>query len=39
MALVCATAAIAFGIYPEPLFEVARDAGAALTSWSERHAP
>ena len=32
MAVVCATATIVFGIYPEPLFDVARDAGAALTS-------
>ena len=29
MAVVCATATIVFGIYPEPLFDVARDAGAA----------
>ena len=32
VAVVCATATIVFGIYPEPLFDVARDAGAALTS-------
>ncbi len=32
VALVCAAATIAFGIYPEPLFELARDAGAALGS-------
>ncbi len=32
VALVCAAATIAFGIYPDPLFELARDAGAALGS-------
>jgi NADH-quinone oxidoreductase subunit N len=32
VALVCAAATIFFGIYPEPLFNVARDAGNALTS-------
>ena len=32
VAVVCATATIAFGIYPEPLFNVAEDAGRALTS-------
>ncbi len=32
VAVVCAVATIVLGIYPEPLFEVARDAGAALTS-------
>jgi NADH-quinone oxidoreductase subunit N len=30
VAVVCAVATVAFGIYPEPLFDVARDAGAAL---------
>ena len=30
VAVVCALATIAFGVYPEPLFDVARDAGAAL---------
>jgi NADH-quinone oxidoreductase subunit N len=32
VAVVCALATIVFGVYPEPLFEVARDAGDALTS-------
>jgi NADH-quinone oxidoreductase subunit N len=32
VAVVCAVATIVLGIYPEPLFDVARDAGAALTS-------
>jgi NADH-quinone oxidoreductase subunit N len=32
VAVVCAAATIAMGIYPGPLFDVARDAGAALTS-------
>jgi len=32
VAVVCALATIVFGIYPDPLFDVARDAGAALTS-------
>jgi NADH-quinone oxidoreductase subunit N len=32
VALVCAAATIVFGVYPEPLFNVARDAGAAFTS-------
>ena len=31
VALVCAAATVAFGIYPSPLFDVARDAGAALS--------
>ena len=31
VAVVCAAATIAMGIYPEPLFDVARDAGAALS--------
>jgi NADH-quinone oxidoreductase subunit N len=30
VAVVCAVATVALGIYPEPLFDVARDAGAAL---------
>jgi NADH-quinone oxidoreductase subunit N len=30
--VVCALATIVFGIYPEPLFDLARDAGAALTN-------
>ena len=32
VAIVCAVAAVALGIYPDPLFDVARDAGAAITS-------
>jgi NADH-quinone oxidoreductase subunit N len=32
VAVVCAVATVVFGIYPDPLLEVARDAGAALTS-------
>jgi hypothetical protein len=32
VALVCAAATIFFGVYPEPLFSLARDAGSALTS-------
>jgi NADH-quinone oxidoreductase subunit N len=32
VAVVCAVATIAIGIYPEPLFNVARDAGNALQS-------
>jgi NADH-quinone oxidoreductase subunit N len=32
VAVVCAIATIVFGIYPEPLFEVARDASDALIS-------
>jgi NADH-quinone oxidoreductase subunit N len=32
VAVVCAAATIAIGIYPEPLFNVAEDAGRALTS-------
>jgi NADH-quinone oxidoreductase subunit N len=32
VAVVCAVATIVFGIYPDPLLDVARDAGAALTS-------
>jgi len=30
--VVCALATVAFGIYPEPLFDLARDAGAAIAS-------
>ena len=30
VAVVCAAATIAMGLYPGPLFDVARDAGAAL---------
>ena len=32
VALVCAIVTVAFGIYPEPLLDVAKDAGAALSS-------
>ena len=32
VAVVCAAATIAFGIYPEPLLNVARDAGDAIKS-------
>jgi NADH-quinone oxidoreductase subunit N len=32
VAVVCAAATIALGIYPEPLFNVARDAAASLTN-------
>ncbi len=32
VALVCATLTVALGLYPEPLFNLAKDAGAALTS-------
>ena len=32
VAVVCAVATVAIGIYPEPLFNVAKDAGRALTS-------
>jgi NADH-quinone oxidoreductase subunit N len=32
VAVVCAIVTIAFGVYPEPLMDVARDAGAAFTS-------
>jgi len=31
LAVVCAIATVALGIYPDPLFDVAKDAGAALT--------
>jgi len=32
VAIVCAVATVAFGIYPDPLFDLARDAGAAIAS-------
>jgi NADH-quinone oxidoreductase subunit N len=32
VAVVCALATIFLGVYPEPVFDIARDAGAALTS-------
>jgi NADH-quinone oxidoreductase subunit N len=32
VAVVCAAATLFFGIYPDPLFDVARDAGGALSS-------
>ena len=32
VAVLCAVVTVAFGIYPEPLFDVARDAGDALRS-------
>jgi NADH-quinone oxidoreductase subunit N len=32
VAVVCGVATIAFGVYPGPLFDIARDAGEALTS-------
>ena len=32
MAILFAAATVVFGIYPDPLMNVARDAGAALTS-------
>jgi NADH-quinone oxidoreductase subunit N len=32
VAVVCAVATVVFGIYPDPLMDVARDAGAALQS-------
>ena len=32
VAVVCALATVFLGVYPEPVFEVARDAGAALVS-------
>jgi NADH-quinone oxidoreductase subunit N len=32
VAVVCALATIFLGIYPDPVFEIARDAGAALES-------
>ncbi|MDA0169135.1 NADH-quinone oxidoreductase subunit N [Solirubrobacter taibaiensis] len=32
VAVVCALVTVAFGVFPEPLFDVARDAGEAFTS-------
>jgi NADH-quinone oxidoreductase subunit N len=32
VAVLCALVTVALGIYPDPLFDVARDAGAAITS-------
>jgi NADH-quinone oxidoreductase subunit N len=32
VAVLCALATVAFGIWPEPLFDLARDAGAAIAS-------
>jgi NADH-quinone oxidoreductase subunit N len=32
VALLCAAATVFLGIYPSPLFDVARDAGAALVN-------
>ena len=32
VAVLCAAATVVFGIYPDPLMDIARDAGAALTS-------
>jgi len=32
VAVLCALATVVFGIYPEPLFDLARDAGAAIAS-------
>jgi hypothetical protein len=32
VALICAAATIFFGIWPEPLFDVARDVGTSLSS-------
>jgi NADH-quinone oxidoreductase subunit N len=32
VAVICAIATVVFGIYPDPLLDVARDAGAALSS-------
>ena len=32
VAVLCAVATVAFGIYPDPLLDVARDAGAAISS-------
>jgi len=32
VAVLCALATVALGLYPEPLFDVARDAGASLTN-------
>ena len=32
VAVLCGLATVAFGIYPDPLFDLARDAGAAIAS-------
>jgi NADH-quinone oxidoreductase subunit N len=32
VAVLCALATVAFGVWPEPLFDLARDAGAAIAS-------
>ena len=32
VAVVCALVTVVFGIYPEPLFDVAKDAGEAIQS-------
>jgi len=32
VALLCGLATLAFGIWPDPLFELARDAGASIAS-------
>jgi NADH-quinone oxidoreductase subunit N len=32
VAVLCALLTVALGIYPDPLFDAARDAGAAITS-------
>jgi NADH-quinone oxidoreductase subunit N len=32
VAVLCAAATVAFGIWPDPLFDLARDAGAAIAS-------
>ena len=32
VAVVCALVTVVFGIFPEPLFDVARDAGEAIQS-------
>ena len=32
VAVVCAVATVFFGLYPEPLFDIAQDAGAVLRS-------
>ena len=31
VAVVCGAATIAFGVYPGPLFDIARDAGSVFT--------
>ena len=32
VAVACAVVTVVFGVYPEPLFDVAQDAGAAIQS-------